>query len=286
MIFHIGHTGKNIINISNPRLIKTSSIPNCMKDKLITPKEYSKIRHKSLYIYHLKMKNKELVILGSIHTNDQKHSQFKIFKDKFSSLNPEVVFVEGGWENSSIIKLEKDSIKKGEMAFLVFLARKKKIPIVGWEPGMDKEIIYLLKKYSKDELFAHFILRTIRQYVQYRKPRSYLSKQIEEFKSISKWKGYDYSLKHLKEIHQKIFGVKFNPTNANLYNIPPYVAEGDLSLGPSVLNYVASDEMVFRDSFAVKKILKSLNKYKRILVIMGSGHAVVQEPVYRGFFKN
>lgn len=256
-----------------------------MKEKLITPEEYSKIHHKSPYIYQLKKRDKELLILGSDHTNDLKNSQFKLFKDKFDSFEPDIVFVEGGWENSSIIESEENSIKKGEMAFLVFLARKKKVPIQSWEPGMDKEIRHLLKKYSKNELFAHFILRTIRQYVQYGKPKDYLNKQIKEFKELSNWKNYDYSLKHLKKIHQKIFGIGFNPDNADLYNIPPYVIDGDPALGPSVLNYVASDEMVFRDSFAVEKILNSFNEYKKILAIMGSGHAVVQEPVYKEFFK-
>jgi len=257
-----------------------------MEENLITPKEYSKIRHKYPYIYQIKKENKELLILGSAHSNDQKHPQFKLFKDKFNTFNPDVVFVEGGWEGSSIIKLEKNSIKKGEMAFLIFLARKKKIPAYGWEPGIDKEILHLLKKYSKDELFAHFIFRTIRQYIQYGKPKDYINKQIKEFKKFSNWNNYDYSLDQLKKIHKKIFRIEFNPDKDNLYNIPPYVIKGDSALGPSVLNYVASDEMIFRDSFAIKKILNGFKKYNKILAIMGASHAVVQKLVYEKYFRS
>ena len=255
-----------------------------LEKSLIHPQKYSEINHITPYIYQLENQNKKLLILGSEHTNDPKNSQFNDFKKLFLEFKPEVVYVEGGWDKSDQIPKESLAIQKGEMAFIVFLAQKNNVKIESWEPGMKNEIEHLIKKYSKEELFAHFILRTVRQYNQYGKSKGYFSRQIMEIKKLTNWNNFSYSMANLKKIHKNIFGVEFKPDNWKLYNIPPYILKGDTAIGPSVLNHIARDEMIFRDSFAVKAILNEFTKHKRVLAIMGAGHAVVQEPVYREYF--
>lgn len=258
-----------------------------MKYNLMSVKEYAKIKHKSPYVYQLKNKNKFLLVLGSKHSNNPKDSQFSSFKKHFIDFKPDCIFVEGGAEKgewTKRFKSEKEVIKISEMAFLTFLAEKNNVPVLSWEPGEKKEIEFLLKKYNKEDLFAHFLIRVIPQYVRWNNPKGYLEREIKSFKNLTKWKKFDYSIKNLKKIHIKIFGKELRLDSERLYNLPPYPVEDVKTIGKSVLNKIAADEMKFRDTYAVKKIIKSFNKYDKILAIAGSGHAVVQEPVYREFF--
>src|SRR3989344_3881274 len=144
------------------------------------------------YIYQFSKKEKSLLVIGSRHTNNSKDSQFKEFKEKFDSFKPQVVFVEGGAERSKIDS-EKDAIFNGEMAFIAYLSKNKGISVLSWEPDYKTLYSKLLKKFSKEEIFAESILQIIPQWVAMNKPEDYFEKFIWQFKNYTNWKGFDYS---------------------------------------------------------------------------------------------
>ena len=236
------------------------------------------------YTYELKKGNKKFICLGSSHSNDPESPEFKLFKKEFIKLKPQVIFVEGNHEKVDWLdkcKSEEYAIKIDEMAFLSYIAQKKKIPVLSWEPGEVAEIKILDKKFSRKNIFAHYMLRLIGQYIQIGKPKDYFEFAIKEFEKLTKWRGFDYSFENLKKIHKELFGfnLTLSKSKVQLYSLPPFPIKND-----SVLNKIAAESSKLRDKHAVKVILKSFKKYDRVLAIMGGSHAIMQEPVYREYF--
>ena len=68
--------------------------------------------------------------------------------------------------------------------------------------------------------------------------------------------------------------------------IPPHPYKIGNTIGPSVINKLSADQTTIRNNFAVKEIIKGLEKYNKVFAIMGSTHSVIQESAYRDYFKS
>ena len=252
-----------------------------MKYSILSHEEAVKIYYDLPYIYELTKGKKKLIVFGAGHIADPSHIQYKKFRDLFKKLKPDAVFVES-WSNEkdwSDFKSENDIIKVGgESTWLVYCAQKNKIPAFSWDLPYDKEIKLLLEKYSKKLIFAKYILRNI-PYLNKYKLETQLQNRINQFRNASNWKGFDYSIDNLKKIHYSLFKKEIDFSNHKFYLMAPYPFKND-----SILNKISRDASIERDKHGVKTILGSFKKYNKIIAIMGSTHAVMQEPAYKDYF--
>ncbi len=267
--------------------------------KIMTMEEYSSLHHETPYTFSLQSGDKELFYFGAPHVRDTKDSIFSEIKAAFDKADPDVIFIEG--MNASIDKniinekgrnsTTKEAIEgAGEAGFALKLALDKGIEWLSPEPKDADLYEHLLKQgFSKDEIFARAVLLVLPQYnrqINKRDFKEYSHYFIEQFKDETNWEGFDYSYGPAIQIGELILGKPINLDNeeeASDYIDPtPWPNKKEKQ---TVLNRIGEASSEFRDKHIIKDIDEALKIYKRLFIVYGASHAVMQEPALKELFK-
>jgi hypothetical protein len=245
--------------------------------EFLTPQEVINIKHELPYIYLLEKNGESLMVFGTGHTNDPKNNQLKILGEELEKFRPAIILVEGNYQTDES-KTSNEAMHKGEMAYASFLAKKNNVLVEGWDISREDEIKELLKDFSREELFAFFVLRKMFQEHHFRPGEINLERVIEGFKKKSFWPSFDYSFNTIERTYRDIFKNDFEISSLNRAMFHPFHSM-------SVFNKIAYRSNCLRDIHCVKIIKEVLKSKKRVFVVMGSLHALMQEPVLREYFK-
>jgi len=238
--------------------------------------EYKKIEHTHPvpYIYKLQKGEKQFLYLGSHHSfdpSDSQFSQFSQFEQEFKEFKPEIVLTEGKIWPGKFPNAE-EAIKAGaEMSFLSWLAHNTNIPTACFDASHEQELMWLQKKFSQNEIFAMCVLRAAQH------GEKFMASEINFFQKL--WPEYDCSQEHLEKLLANIFKRPIDITDKEFCNNATSPVDDF-----SILNKVAVESNVLRDTHMVKTILQMLQKHDRVLAIAGHSHAVIQEPELRKHF--
>lgn len=233
------------------------------------------------YFYSTSKGSQRMFFLGSHHSFEPKDNLFKrivrIWKKFLEETRgtESVVFIEGG--TRAIEGLSRDRIieKHGEPGFVTYLAHSEKLPVASPEPDKIDEVEELLKHFSRDEVEYYYFARSILQWNKLKvKPdfekyiRGYLDRDSKKFG----WKDYNFSVKHMVELHNKQNSHEFDPIGCErcMYN----------SSNPSSSS-VSSLSSVIRDEKLVIEAKKIWDTNKSLFISYGSGHAIVCEPALK-----
>lgn len=218
--------------------------------------------------YIIRGKNWMMYVLGVEHTSDIDHpeieriekllKQFLLEKD----ISDRIVLVEGG--NWPVESNKREAIKNyGEMAYVVYLSNINHLPVYSPEIDEIDEIKILLRTFSQDEIIDFYFTRGIPQW-----QRSDRSQNLEEFldmqqySKITSWVDYDFSLRHLIEIHNKQNNHTFNQESC-----------GQCLMDKNSINYrVNSASIKIRDNFIYKKIKELRKDNESIFLVYGRLH--------------
>ena len=262
--------------------------------------EYAKIEHETPYVYELKKGDKELAYFGAEHSNDISNPQFERLQKKFEEIKPDIVFVEGiDWlderKDFARTRIEETSIEDlttglGEPGYALKLAVDAGADFSSPEPKYQNEITALIEKgFSKDEVFTFYIYRQIEQYYRSQitnKPiEEYLKEYLDEIETKTKWEHFDYSLNHLEEVGRQVWGEKadiHNPEYAPQRITPTPGEYGDDM--QTVIMKVAQESNQFRNAYMIEKIKEALKTHKKLFVVYGASHGVMQEKAIRKIF--
>jgi predicted metallo-beta-lactamase superfamily hydrolase len=140
----------------------------------------------------------KIIFFGSIHQKNGK--QVNKIKEILTSFKPNIVLVEGGFENATFSSEEEAINNGGESGYASFLAKSRGIIVKGNDPSSLSQINFLLKEYNRDFIFAYFVIRDL----VYSERFEMIDVFIEDFKNITKWEGFDYSSEGLMENSRKI----------------------------------------------------------------------------------
>lgn len=264
-------------------LVSSCSSLRTKQPEILTFEQLRKTKYETPYILDLKKGKKHLIFYGSDHINDSADPMYADIEKRFLEMNPEIVFNEGG-DPPSLDDRNMSIEKYGEAGFLRYLGKKHNIPVKNIEPTLQDQFDYLLKKYSKNDLLLMYFCRQILQVqrmsqsttVDFDNYMSGFLKQLQE-------KGFPISdeeatLKYVISIYEDFFNEKFNWKTFDRINLSPMGSK-------KILYEIYKETGQFRDKFIVNLISKTLKEYDRVFVVMGSGHAVQQEPVLRSLFK-
>ncbi len=129
--------------------------------------------------YYFVGKKCSLLFLGTRHTFDPKSRVFSFIDEGLDVFVPEEFLVEGG--NWPSIANREDTIRQqGEMGYLSFLARRKKLPVSSFEPD-QAEVVSLASKVHAPELVKmYLILRMIPQWREIYGTKN-LSREVDQF---------------------------------------------------------------------------------------------------------
>jgi hypothetical protein len=254
---------------------------------LLSLSDVRKKQYSTPYIYEVRTKNQALFYFGSKHTRDPKDPQFELLNGyliNFLNGRPKdktILFLEGQTPRILPETLDESITKFGESGAAAFLAKQNEIPYFRPEPSLEYEVLELLKKFTKEEIFYYYIARIISQYhrLSVREDfTKYITPYIERYQKNLTWEGFDFSFDNLKNIHRSIFGKDFDLDDVNFFAIISNPT------GTSTkINQVAANCTIIRNYFILGKIKEYWEKGFNIFIVYGSGHAVAQEPVIRDF---
>jgi hypothetical protein len=250
---------------------------------LMSYSEYAKTRHKTPYELVISSSGKSLYYFGERHSFDPKDEQWdqvKTFWNKFMAQPAEkrVVLTEGGVR--PIEKSEAESIvEHGGMGLVTHLATLANIPIRSPEPDEAYERSELEKEFFRDEIQYYYFARVVHQWSK-KLPQpdfeAYMASYLETDKRRSGWDGYDFSLNHMKEIHEKLFGKGFDPRDDKFFYDVSNPADT-----ATAINRVSSRSSVIRDLYIVREIEKYWKDGYSIFAQFGWSHVVMQEPLLK-----
>jgi len=147
------------------------------------------------------------------------------------------------------------------------------------EPTNKALYNYLLARgFSREQIFVWDFLRTLTQHNQHK----YVELFLEKFKEVTNWEDFDYSLKHAMELCEQILGRPVDIENEpNVTDFTDPIPWEDKRNIQTVLNRISESSSVFRDRKIVSDIVEALKTHKRIFIVYGASHAVMQEPALR-----
>ncbi len=262
---------------------------------IMTAEQYAQIQHETPYVFDLKFGDTRLFYFGSPHTGDPKNPLFKDIESAFNEVEPDIVFVEGvnirGDRERFNERLKSASREEviehmGEPGYSLKLAAEKGIEWRSPEP-IDEDLYNNLldKGFSKDHILAWEVLHILPQYNRLMKKegfKDYVKGSIDRFKQATNWEGFDYSYDHAIKLAQEILGHTIDVENEAeaLDYIDPIPWE-DKKDTQTIFNRIGEASSLFRDRKIVSDVANSLESYKRVFVVYGASHAVMQEPALR-----
>jgi hypothetical protein len=273
----------------------------------MTAEEYSKLEHFTPYLYELKTGEKKLYYFGAYHSRNPNDVIFSEIENKFNEVNPDMVLIEGmsnvHQERESFEKNEfapgedEETVRKkiidiaGESGFALLLASKKGIDCESPEPKDEDMYNDLLEKgFSRDDIFAEQVFLVLPQYhrqTEQKGFKGYAEFFIDSFKKATNWEDFDYLYEHALEAAQKAIGkdidVEHDEYTLDYVDPIPWDNKKDAQ---TVLNEIARATSQYRDRFMVSEIAKLLKTHKKIFVVFGASHAVMQEPALRELIRS
>jgi hypothetical protein len=224
----------------------------------------------------------ELEYYGAKHIFEPKNPQFNKIGKSFQSFAEGknsakvVVFVEGSVPITSS-DIEQDIHHNGERGFITHLARETGVEVASLEPNRVSEIKYLLEQFKPKEIEYYYYLRAIRDYFRPGRietdtsfeeySKQLLKQHSDMYKGIVEFSDFDFSLEHMKRIHEDITNRSFDQ-NIRI-DIDPRKSD-------NVINKISKTCSIFRDLYHIRSIEKYLSKGFSAFVVNGEEHAVVQ----------
>jgi hypothetical protein len=218
-----------------------------------------------------------------------------------SRFSPDLVCVEGNpaVNRTTPLRLsravrgvgERETIERyGESGFALRCAVLAKKDVISPEPE-DAELMAAVLSfgYTKDEIFAYWTATLLVQW--HRTPHRpdagvYLERYYKSWAKGWGWRRYEFSLEHYANIHQRLY---HQPFEANALEL--FTSAADPIPWPDKkytrVNKVSAAMSRYRDEYMVARLARAYEEGKRrIFVVYGSSHAVMQQPAFRALFEN
>ncbi len=263
--------------------------------------EYSQRKHVQPYIYEIEAGAKKLSYFGSHHSHDPNDPMFAEIENMLEPLDAQLVMVEGFEglnenkeqiiENLSTESYEEAIERGGEFRFTMKLAASRGIDMQSPEPKSSDEIKHLESRFSREGIFVFYLYRSLNQYWRLNEAKrpsidDYLKLELEDFKALTEWENFDYSIDNLEYIGRDIWGAEGDFDNKEVASdrIDP-IPWPDKQETQTVINDIARASTRYRDEYIVTKIKEALEKHDRVFVVYGASHAYMQEPALRALLK-
>ncbi|MEM6721996.1 MAG: hypothetical protein AAF611_21895 [Bacteroidota bacterium] len=222
--------------------------------------------HRRPYIYSISSPKSEgkVCVVGIDHTKDPTNSNLDSLVYYWNKFDPEIALVEGRVGN--LITWFQDPIKElGEGGLVTKLANEKGIQLYSWESRREKEIEFLIQKYTPEEIAMFYTFRPYfsnMRYGKYDNPESTLQEYLENRTDYPSIRGVFKTWQELDKKWKDDF---------------PNIEWRDYGSGKGYpkgyLNEIWNYTNLLRDEHMVNMIIELVNKDKKVFVTMGVSHA-------------
>lgn len=243
------------------------------EQSILSYKQYSAIEHRNPYVLEFKSASGMLLFYGAEHTVDPQNAQVGDIENKWAGFKATVAYNEGG--NPPIFDDLGAAVRAyGEAGLVRFLAGRDQTPVATFEPPFDKEVAYLLKTYTPQQLKVFYALRQVTEERSREAPTSVNDR-------INSWLSRYLPEHGLKDPPNTVaeLGIackQLFPELADWHQVP------EEWFGPRKVghytNKLAGDSGDFRNRYIFRLLVDRVKQGDRVFAVIGSSHVVVLEP--------
>lgn len=265
--------------------------------KIHSIEDYAAITHEIPYTYQLQKEQGSVTVVGVNHVHEREHPAFALLDTIFAEVPLDMVLVEG-MDNDfneplarkllTQLTLKEAALRGGEAIYSAVQALQHGVLWQPAEPADDILFSYLYSLgFSKPDIISWYVLRLLPQYIASGEMVAffeYLEPFMTELRRATKWdeitEGGEAILAHARMVLGHELSLH-NFAQAFSYTDPRAVVHRDNDF--TVFNTLSATADVLRDRTMVTHALTKFTERKRVLLVCGVAHAVMQEPAYRAF---
>lgn len=229
------------------------------------------------YVLTFKSANKQLLVIGTQHSNDTLNPMFDTIENLFYNFKPEVLINEGGNLTKSYYDRKEAILRNGELGLEKYLADKMGIKTLNGDEPFGIEFDELSKDYSKEEAILfygseRFIFPfAFGQYsgnidTSYVKNFIYKNFTESNIKLTETEKTFDY----YKQLYKKYFKTEFSVDTINQLDFAPFGKRHHFC-------NITRKSKELRDRYLLKQIEAQLQKHDKVMVVYGGWHILAIE---------
>ncbi|MBI4496648.1 MAG: hypothetical protein HY689_01955 [Chloroflexi bacterium] len=238
------------------------------------------------YWFILSVGHQHLYYLGADHVFIPEHMQFRgtdflwrQFLDRTEG-HTRLALIEGRLHlveedrRAAVADAEAAIRNFGESGYVAHLAHRAGVSWHCPEPSEERELGHLSQRFGRDATAYHYFARQVRQWQRVTSGETfdaYLSRYLARFAGAAGWSGYDFSLDHMRALHDAAHDHPFDPEACQCFDL-------DLDPGSSPVSLASLD---FRDTQVVQEIIRLWQSGASLFVMYGAAHAFRQEAALR-----
>jgi hypothetical protein len=235
------------------------------------------------YIIDVKKDNKRIVFIGCEHQMEANHRQFAAIEQYFMELKPQITFNEGGqWADSIHFKTTQEAIERGgEAAILKYYSDSLGIKMMNGDMSDSLQFAHTSRYHTQEEWYLYYMIERLIVPYYYHKNRkesldTVFSKTTKGYFTRNGFKmtPEQLTLNHFKTVYKKYIGKAFDINNFDIEAFD-YINDNCKFCA------IGRTSKMVRDSVLLIKIDKALDKYDRVMVTFGHGHALAVEPALK-----
>jgi hypothetical protein len=244
---------------------------------------------------------KQLMYLGTPHTQEPNSEYIKNIWNNFKEFNPNCVVYEQYIRSQSWVDTRENRMNNvlnddtmigklirfyGESGYADYLGRKNNNTTVMIEPSGEEIFDYLLKYYKKEEVFLYHCLMYLKANNKGLKDNpealeQHFIRQNEQYNNLVIDKtGIEITKENFFYYNKKILDHPFD-----LYGLGPWKLTREGKLSKYITQKIAKSELYFRDTKVLEGIYELTKKYDRIAVVYGNTHYLSQRKVIEQMYK-
>jgi hypothetical protein len=236
------------------------------------------------YIIDVANQSKRLVFVGCNHVRDSMDQQFTDIQRVFAELDPQIGLNEGGQlkESQHYPSLNRAAFQAGETGVMKYLCDQAGIALVNGDTPDRLEFSLALRYYPKQELYLYYVMeRIVIPYLSLGSQQPpfepYFDDVVRSFVDqgfpLASW---EQSLPHFKTLYRQYMNRPFELALTQEVEKFDYINGGDCHFCA-----IGRRSKMLRDSMLLRKLDRALDRYDRVMVTFGCGHALAVEPALR-----
>lgn len=230
-------------------------------------------------ILRLEGKQKKLLYFGTYHSNQPQDSLFDKIKASFMEFKPKFVLHEGGTNWPIYTSIDSTIRVSGEPGYFIKLAQAYNLPYSNLEPTEISEFTSLQEQFKKGDILLMYICRQIDQQQRINQSNTLSDREFERnmtsFLQYLNAVGISLSERELKFSYWKDYYAEFFQESLDWRNFDP--SNYYPNFFKNTLNEINRASDTFRNKHMIETILQGLERYDRVMVVVGGGHLLIQE---------
>ena len=223
-----------------------------------------------------------LLFLGTRHTFDADDAQIFDIERLLTLFQPLIILIEGG-EWTEIGATKKVVTAAGEMAFVVQLARLRRIKSESFEPSINDEVLYVLEKHTALDAKLYYALRMATQWSKQAPSLEIDSRMdrllgIEDLAAMPQLNIAPLNTAQLSVVMTHKFPSVLDWKNLDIWkNGLPVDTDGT-----DTLDQIRKRSEEFRNKRLLSRIQAHRKAGGKVLVVAGVNHLIALMPFLRG----